>query len=494
MDTHRKARRVWILIIVLVVLAAAGGLLWWKLFREVPQQLADGSIEEAFKYGSIGAENDQGIPFWIWLLMPKMFPEYLPRPGGYAALGFVWERGHETPIGFSTKTIGFPRVAINCAFCHTAAVRRAGEATPHVYPGGPAHTADILAYERFLFACASDPRFTGGNFVAEIGKIYRLPLLDRLLYRFVLVSQTRKALLATKKQFAWTKSRPSWGRGRIDPFNPVKVGTLKIGVGDTIGNSDMEPIWNLAPRVAGHIPFHWDGLNTDIDEVFHSSALGDGATRESLPLAALARLKQWLLQLQPPKFQSLFPVDAALAAAGEPIYRERCADCHDFGGKQIGRVLPLTDEAWGAGQFPAARRPLHTDPWRAGMWRPEDAAAYNDYAKGYPWSFSHFRSTGGYLNVPLDGVWIRAPYLHNGSVPNLAEMLAPPEKRTPVFYRGSDVYDPERMGFVSGGEEAMSKGFRFDTAEPGNSNQGHLWGTDLTPEQKRALLEYLKTL
>ncbi len=494
MDRNRRARRVWILILVIVVLAAAAGLAWWKLFREVPQQLADGSVEEQFKYGSIGAEDDQGIPFWIWLLMPKLFPEYLPRPGGYAALGFLWERGHETPIGFSTKTIGFARVAINCAFCHTAAVRRAGEPTPRYYLGGPMHTADILAYERFLFACASDPRFNGDSFVKAIDQVYKLPEIDRLLYRYILVPQTRKALLEQKRQFAWTLSRPAWGRGRIDPFNPVKVATLGQGVGDTIGNSDMEPIWNLGPRVEHAMAFHWDGLNTDLDEVFHSSALGDGATPKSLPLAALARLKGWLMQVKPPRFQSLFPVDPALAAAGQPIYRQRCAGCHDFDGAQTGKVLPLTDEAWGLRQFPAAHRPLSTDPSRAQMWRPSDAAAYNDYAKGYPWSFSHFRSTGGYLNVPLDGVWIRAPYLHNGSVPSLADLLEPPERRVKVFYRGSDVYDPARMGFVAGGPEVEAKGFRFDTAQPGNSNQGHLWGTDLAPAEKRALIEYLKTL
>ncbi len=493
METNRKARRVWILIIVIALLVAVGGLAWYKLFREVPQQLADNSMEEAFKYGSIGAENDQGIPFWIWILMPKMFPEYLPRPGGYAALGFPWERAHVTPVGFSVKTIGFERVAINCAFCHTAAVRRPGEVTPRLYPGAPSHTADILAYERFLFACASDPRFTGGNFVNEIEKVHPLSALDAALYRFILVPQTRKALLEQKKKFEWTRSRPDWGRGRIDPFNPVKVLTLGVGVGDTIGNSDMEPIWNLGPRVRGNMAFHWDGLNTDVTEVVHSSAIGDGATPKSIPLASLARLEKWLLELQPAKFQTLFPVDQQLAAAGEPIYRQRCANCHSFDGKQTGQVLPLTNEAWGGAEFPNAVQPLYTDPLRAQMWGPRDAEAYNNYAKGYPWSFSHFRSTGGYVNVPLDAIWIRAPYLHNGSVPTLRDLLNAPASRPKAFYSGYDVYDPVSMGFISAGPEAQ-KGYYFDTTQPGNSNQGHLWGTDLAPEQKNALIEYLKTL
>ena len=128
------------------------------------------------------------------------------------------------------------------------------------------------------------------------------------------------------------------------------------------------------------------------------------------------------------------------------------------------------------------------------MWIAEAAQSYNAYADKYPWHFQHFRATGGYVNVPLDALWIRAPYLHNGSVPYLEELLELPERRTKLFYRGDDVYDPQRMGFVSEGTEAERVGTRYDTSEPGNSPQGHLWGTTLTTEEKRALLEYLKTL
>jgi hypothetical protein len=161
-------------------------------------------------------------------------------------------------------------------------------------------------------------------------------------------------------------------------------------------------------------------------------------------------------------------------------------------GAKTGRLLPLTDEAWSDGVDPAAPRPRFTDPHRAAMWTPEAATAYNTYGK--PWGFAHFQSKNSYVNVPLDAIWIRAPYLHNGSVPYLGELLEPPEKRTKVFYRGYELYDPARMGYVSDGEDAQRAGSRYDTSEAGNSNQGHLWGIQLSAEQKRALLEYLKTL
>jgi len=502
---HRGLR----IVIVLVVIAAivVGGTVWFKFFRELPQQLANDTPAERYKYGSIGIEESQGLPYWIWLVLPKMFPEYLPQPGGWASLGLAWEQGREMPVGFSKKTIGFDRVAITCAFCHTARVRAPGQPVARIFPAGPGNTVAPLAYQNFLFNAASDPRFTGDNVIAAIGEIVRLSPIDRTLYRVVLVPAVRKALLEQKQQFEWTNHRPDWGRGRIDPFNPIKFRLLKSELygnrpisevdDGTIGNSDMQPIWNMRLRVQRQMAFHWDGLNTDLKEVVLSSALGDGATPKSLPLADLKSLQDYLEALQPPKFEEMFPngINHQLASTGEPLYKEYCARCHAADGATTGKVMALNDNDWSEGVDPGAPRPRFTDGHRAAMWTPAAAKAYNTYSQRYKdkFEFSHFRSTGGYVSVPLDGLWIRAPYLHNGSVPYLAEVLEVPSKRTPLFYRGFDVYDPVRMGFVSEGPDA-ERGTRYDTSEAGNSNQGHLWGVQLTPEQKRALVEYLKTL
>jgi hypothetical protein len=101
---------------------------------------------------------------------------------------------------------------------------------------------------------------------------------------------------------------------------------------------------------------------------------------------------------------------------------------------------------------------------------------------------------GGYVAKPLVGLWLLGPYLHNGSVPTLADLLAPAEQRPAVFYRGYDVVDLDRVGFMSTGGDAEAYGFRFDTAIRGNGNGGHLYGTQLSDTDKRALLEYLKKL
>ena len=95
--------------------------------------------------------------------------------------------------------------------------------------------------------------------------------------------------------------------------------------------------------------------------------------------------------------------------------------------------------------------------------------------------------------MPLDGIWLRAPYLHNGSVPDLRSLLFP-EERPATFFRAYDVYDWDRVGFVSRGAGAEREGVRLDTGEPGNANTGHRYGADLPTADKLALLEYLKTL
>ena len=80
---------------VLLVLVALGAFYgWYKFFRDVPQESwMTETPEMRFRYGSIGAENDAGIPYWIFYVLPRMFPDKLPGPGGYAALGVSWEQG-----------------------------------------------------------------------------------------------------------------------------------------------------------------------------------------------------------------------------------------------------------------------------------------------------------------------------------------------------------------------------------------------------------------
>lgn len=479
-----RNRLAWLFLILIIIAVLAYGI-WYRFFqksigqpfatlREVPEVKV--SAEELFKYGSIGIEQTEGIPYWIWLVLPRLFPEKLPGPGGYTALGIVWEEGQELPVGFSKKTIGFPRVAINCAACHTATVRMTPQDKPRIILGGPSHQFDVQGYLRFLFACASDPRFTADYLLNEITSQYDLSWFERLLYRYIIIPGTKKALLRQKEELAWMDERPDWGRGRIDPFNPVKFRILKLPLDNTIGNADMMPLWNLKLRKG--LALHWDGLNSSLTEVVLSSAIGDGASKKSIALETLQEIENWLMDLQPPPYP--YPIDQTLATRGQEIYAQHCASCHAPGAANTGKIIPIEE--------------IGTDRHRLDMWTLQAAAAYNQFAADYPWGFTHFRKTDGYVAVPHDGLWLRAPYLHNGSVPTLRDLLETPPNRPKVFYRGYDVYDPVNVGFVSQGLEAEREGFLYDTSLPGNDNGGHLYGTMLSVEEKDALIEYLKTL
>src|SRR5438445_3862793 len=169
-DAQKKNSWWMICLLLIVVLAVVGGAIgWYKFSREEPQpDWVTATPDMRFKYGSIGAEHDAGIPYWIFYVLPRMFPEKLPGPGGYASMGIPWEAGQELPVGFTRKTIGFPRVANNCAVCHTASYRMNAHATPTLVSAAPGHTTNGEAYFRFLVDCAKDPRFNADNVMGEI--------------------------------------------------------------------------------------------------------------------------------------------------------------------------------------------------------------------------------------------------------------------------------------------------------------------------------------
>ena len=97
------------------------------------------------------------------------------------------------------------------------------------------------------------------------------------------------------------------------------------------------------------------------------------------------------------------------------------------------------------------------------------------------------RSTNQYWAPDLAGVWARAPYLHNGSMRTMQELLTSPGERETRWHRGTRQYDVTALGYTDEGD------YVFDSTGPGNSKAGHNYGTQLTAGEKRDLIEYLKT-
>ncbi len=248
--------------------------------------------------------------------------------------------------------------------------------------------------------------------------------------------------------------------------------------------ADFPSIWNQKHKRG--MQLHWDGNNTVVEERNKSAAFGTGTTPPTIDLKAISRVEAWIEEVKQPPYP--YPIDAALSARGAAVYQKYCLSCHgasgkDFSGDKVGKVTPIAA--------------VGTDRRRLDSYTYTLAVNQSTLYAGYPHRFTHFRKTYGYANMPLDGVWLRAPYLHNGSVPTLRDLLEPAAKRPQMFYRGYDVYDAQNVGFVSTvAEEQGRKFFRFDTSVVGNSNAGHegpAYGTDLPAEDKAALLEYLKT-
>jgi mono/diheme cytochrome c family protein len=104
-----------------------------------------------------------------------------------------------------------------------------------------------------------------------------------------------------------------------------------------------------------------------------------------------------------------------------------------------------------------------------------------------------------YKGRPLTGIWASPPYLHNGSVPTLYDLLLPPDQRPQAFYLGSREFDPDKVGYVTA--QSAENSFEFRTRDEagrvidGNSNAGHDYGNaSLSEADRRALVEYMKSL
>ena len=488
MATPRKwYRRVLITLIVVAVLwVGLAGVAWWKFFHTEQQVFAD---EQArFQYGTLDGEVLAGIPYPIFMILPRIFPDLVaqyatrgygpekPGWGGYGAFGLAWEQGQRLPVGLSIRRVGYERVTMNCALCHTATYRLTADADRVVVTGGPSHTMDLQNLLRFLFAASHDARFTAARMLPEIAVHFPLDWLDWQIYSFYLIPSTRLALHLAEHEVGWMEQKPPWGPGRDDPFNLPKFILLQQAWDHTVGNTDFPPLWGLKGR-EGQL-LHTSGEAKTLYAVTATSAFGIG----SPPNSGFRDRNEWiddfLAALPVPKYPG--KVDATRAARGQVIYAAQCSACHSPGGARTGTAIPLAE--------------IGTDPGRANSWTDSDADKMNLLTGALGMTGAALQGGHGYVAKPLAGVWLLGPYLHNGSIPSLTDLLSPPTNRPAVFYRGYDVLDPDNGGFISTGPAAEAVGFRYDTSLQGNANSGHTYGTTLSPDERRDLIEYLKTL
>ncbi|MGV8988825.1 MAG: hypothetical protein ACOH2H_21435 [Cypionkella sp.] len=476
------------LLAVVVLIGALGvAFVWWKFFRPGEQQFAD--PVDRFQYGSLDGELLIGLPYAVFDILPRVFPDLVaqyatqgygpgrPRHGGYGAFGLSWAEGQPLPIGLSIKRLGYDRVTVNCALCHTASYRVSADAPPQFAVGGPSHTLNLQGLLRFLIAASHDARFSALRLLPEINVHFPLDASDEVLYATTLIPATRTALHLAEGQLGWMDQKPGWGPGRDDAFNLPKYVLTQTPWDDTTGNTKFPALWQLGsqtPRL-----YHSAGEAKTLYAVIATSALGIG----SLPGKGFADRNKWLesfiATLKPPPYPT--PINQTLAAQGQTIWQQRCAACHAEGGTRTGTVIPLSE--------------IGTDPEHIHGWRQDNADRMNTVVHLLGATDSEVQGAqDGYVAKPLVGVWLLAPYLHNASVPTMWDLLLPPAARPKVFFSGYDVVDFNRLGFIATGTEAERQGFRFNTTLRGNGNGGHDYGTDLSDADRKALIEFLKTL
>ncbi len=203
-----------------------------------------------------------------------------------------------------------------------------------------------------------------------------------------------------------------------------------------------------------------------------------------------ADIRAYLRSLKPPRYP--FPIDAYKASSRRlSPSRQICARCHGTygtGGLYPNKIVPLDV--------------IGTDPARAEGISDKLIAHYSS-----TWFGQEYPPAGemiGYQAPPLDGVWATAPYLHNGSVPTLHDLLKSSDR--PSKYRrppstSFDHYDPVKVGWKaeivvdSPDPNASPREVKsvYDTSRWGLSNKGHTFGDKLSEEQRADVIEYLKT-
>src|SRR5688572_9587866 len=192
----------------------------------------------------------------------------------------------------------------------------------------------------------------------------------------------------------------------------------------------------------------------------------------------------YINSLQPPPYPKT--IEAPLAETGRILFNNNCSTCHGTYGKD--------------GQYPNLLIPqsiIQTDSLL-------QASNYN-YPGFVEWFNKSWFSSGdhpgklvpfkGYLAPPLDGVWITAPYFHNGSVPTLEAVLN--SSIRPKYWSRSfekPQYNYQNPGWIFSVHDQPTDRTIYNTTLPGYSNQGHYFGDDLSPQERKAIIEYLKTL
>jgi hypothetical protein len=465
-------------------------------------------LSHTFRDLPTGTEFNSGVPYWIFRAIPRLFPDEFrgaPADAPYSKYGLMPTdppRPSGIPKGMTMADselqlpgvrvgLGLKRVSFNCAGCHLDEYYGADDKL-HYVDGMPSHVADTQGFKLVMARVIARDDFTPDRVIAGVDRELAalgkpaLTRLEKLAYAGIVLAMKNPNATRT-----WMTERPLNGPGRIDAFDAVKYETLKVPDDHQNATVDLPSIWNQGP--AWRAWHHWDGNTQDLHARNFGSVVGVGGSPISVRGDNVDAVGAWIDHDLPPP---AFPFTRAHATAdtvphGREIYLAKCGGCHGVYEPKTRALTQVGDSAFGE------RYNVGTDPRRFDAFDAATAAALNQWGtdKGI-WFIKSFRPAEiGYTAMPLDGIWARAPYLHNGSVPTLRQLLGPVDARAAVFYRGNRHYDVEDLGWVydDPSEDGARPLFTYDTALDGNTNGGHLFFPD-SPADLEDLLDYLAGL
>lgn len=482
-------------------------------------------------------------------IMPLAWLLHLERPDQtslvrddehLSSLGFIPQNHSKNnpnalPLGFSTtQKDGETWVGLTCPACHTGLIKY--QEHQIIIDGG----SSLIHFSTFEHTLLSSLEYTLRNeeafkrFAANIREQSASSLKARLT-RFTQAFRLRLEL---------NKTKTPYGPGRLDAFGII----FNAIAADALNN----PSNARAPDAPVSIPVLWDASHFDVVQWNGSApnkepgplgqnvptALavygdiemneGDFTYKSSVNIKNLGYLQSRYYLLHAPQWPNhiLPSIDQQLANNGQALYQTHCISCHTLvaasdATRQIKTTLvaldaigtdPVmaknflerkVDTGWlqgkplaviGGPKLGATASPLELVlNAAAGAMLRHPLDTLGAIGTEFEHQLSPQIANGpAYKARPLNGIWAAAPYLHNGSVPTLWDMLQIPDKRPATFYTGSHDFDAKKVGYLTHSVDA--KDGLFNTALYGNSNSGHLFGTQLSDDEKWSLIEYLKTL
>lgn len=261
-----------------------------------------------------------------------------------------------------------------------------------------------------------------------------------------------------------------------DPTSLRWLDNPQYEIPDGLIPTDVPPLWLMKKKNALYYTGSGRGDQARLMTIAEILTMPD-TSKASQVDERFTDVYTFLKNLEPPAYPR--SIDESKAEEGRLLFKDHCAKCH--GSDAYPNLLVDLDY-------------IGTDPELA-----KANFAYVDFLDWYNNSWystgsnsASFEKTEGYIAPPLDGIWATAPYLHNGSVPDL-ESLLDSESR-PSYWKRVDAYNYENIGWNYTSFSAGAGSSIYDTSKKGYGNMGHRFGDVLNNEERAQVIEYLKTL